>query len=135
MTVVPPVAEIPVTSPVEDPIVATDGVPLSHDPPPGSVNVVVAPGQMAAVPAIAPGNGFTVIVCVTWQPPAVVKVIKAVAGLVLPVTTALSIPDEEPIVATVGVLLVHVPLIGGSLSVVLAPWHKTKVPEIGPGFG
>lgn len=132
---VPPVAEIPVTSPEEDPIVATEGVPLSHDPPPGSVNVVVAPGQMAAVPVIVPGSGFTVIVCVTWQPPAEVKVINAVAGLVLPVTTALSIPDDEPIVATVGALLVHVPLIGGSVKVVVTPWHRTKVPAIGPGFG
>ena len=59
MSVVP--AATPRASPVEEPIVATEVVPLVHVPPPGvELNVLVLPIHTAIVPVIAVGNGFTV---------------------------------------------------------------------------
>ena len=57
--------ETPVTIPVDDPTVATAGLPLLHEPPTGlaSDKVVVNPGQIADVPPeIAGGNTSTVTV-------------------------------------------------------------------------
>ena len=61
MTAVPAVT--PVTTPVAEPTVATDGVVLLHEPPlVASLNVEVEPGQTVIVPEIADGNGFMLIV-------------------------------------------------------------------------
>ena len=59
--------------------------------------------------------------------------ITVVAGLELPVLTALTMPDDEPMVATPVALLVQVPPVGGQLRVVPAPWHRLREPDIGPG--
>jgi hypothetical protein len=57
---------MPVTIPVEEPIVATGGVPLLHVPPDElSPNVAIAPAQTVGSPVIPDGNGFTVTVVVT----------------------------------------------------------------------
>lgn len=63
VVVVVPVA-IPVTMPVEDPIVATVGVLLAQVPPPGSVNIIVAPTQRADGPPIGEGSGLITITAV-----------------------------------------------------------------------
>jgi len=57
---VPP--EIPVTTPVEELIVATPGEPLIHVPPPsvGLLNIIVAPGQTGVAPVVAAGRLYTV---------------------------------------------------------------------------
>lgn len=44
----------------------------------------------------------------------------------MPVTT----PDDNPIVATPGLLLVHVPPVTASVSVVVPPMHIGAIPEI-----
>ena len=96
----------PVTSPEDEPTVATDGVLLVQVPPNvASVSVVVAVPQIINVPAIGAGNGLIVIVCVAEQPtPAVVYVIRLVPGL-----TPVNRPELMPMVAIDGVPLVQVP--------------------------
>ncbi len=55
----------PVTIPEDEPIVATEVLPLVQLPPDAvSFNVVVVPTQAVGVPVIAPGDRFTVIVFV-----------------------------------------------------------------------
>ena len=66
MVAVPAVT--PVTTPVDEPIVAF-ALPLLHVPPvTRSLSVVVAPAHTLAVPAMAVGTGFTVIGLVAMQP-------------------------------------------------------------------
>ena len=48
---------------------ATDGLELSHVPPPASLKVVVLPTQALVVPVIGPGNGSTVTDVVADTPP------------------------------------------------------------------
>jgi hypothetical protein len=54
-------------------MVATEGVPLVHVPPPASVRVVEAPTQSEVDPDMADGNAFTVTerVAKLLQPPLV----------------------------------------------------------------
>jgi hypothetical protein len=67
MVVVPPPA--PVTRPVAEPMVATAVLLLIHSPlPVALVSVVVVASQIAKVPAIATGVGFTVTVVDLIQP-------------------------------------------------------------------
>ena len=66
--VVTPVA-IPVTSPLNEPIVPAAGLLLTHTPPgTPSVNVVVLPAQTVDDPNIAVGDVLTVIVLPAVQP-------------------------------------------------------------------
>ena len=59
----------PVSRPVLKLIAATDGLPLVQVPPPeASVKVVVVPGQMTSVPAMAAGTASTVMTEVMRQP-------------------------------------------------------------------
>ncbi len=56
---------MPFITPVVALTVATAILALVHVPPPGLLaNVVVAPSQTEAVPVIAAGNGFTVMILV-----------------------------------------------------------------------
>jgi hypothetical protein len=59
------------TVPVEEPIVATEEVPLIHVPPPVEQDKVTedAPTHKDSVPVIALGLGFTVTVIVLKQAP------------------------------------------------------------------
>ena len=67
--VVVPVAT-PVAIPVAEPMVATVVVLLLQVPPDvPSVSVVDEPIQTPELPAIAAGDGFTVIVCVAFAVP------------------------------------------------------------------
>ena len=67
------IIEVPVDSavarPDEEPIVATEAVPLAHVPPAGVLdNDVALPSQTVKEPVIEVGNGLTVIVIVVRQP-------------------------------------------------------------------
>jgi hypothetical protein len=44
-----------------------------------------------------------------------------------------AIPDEEPIVATAALLLVHVPPVGVLLRAPVLPTHTSSIPEIVAG--
>ena len=67
MVAVPPL--IPVTVPVLLPTIAVVGAPLLQEPPAsGSVNVVVDPTHIVALPLMADGSGFTVTTAVAVQP-------------------------------------------------------------------
>jgi hypothetical protein len=58
-----------VAMPDDEPIVATEVVPLTHVPPAGVlVSVAELPSQIDKDPDMVEGNGFTVIVVVVRQP-------------------------------------------------------------------
>lgn len=62
-------ADMPVTTPVVAPIVATPGLLLLHvEVPEASVRVEVEPTHNVVVPDIADGSGLTVTVAVAIQP-------------------------------------------------------------------
>jgi hypothetical protein len=70
MFVIP--AEIPVTTPDDEPTTATEVAPLSHDPPGvASVRVMVVPAQSELLPLMGAGTGYTVKVVVTNEVPTV----------------------------------------------------------------
>ena len=94
-----------------------------------SVNAVVEPWHTLDVPVMIAGNGFTVTMLVAGHPVAGVNVMLAVAGLVLPVDTPKTTPDEFT-VATPVALLVHVP--EPSVNAVVDPWHRLLAPLIAP---
>lgn len=59
----------PVTTPLEEPTVATDVLELVQVPPVGVLDrLVLLPTQVLAVPLISDGSGFTVAVTVLKQP-------------------------------------------------------------------
>ncbi len=122
-------AEIPVTTPVVLPTVATPGALLVHVPPGvASVNVIVEPTHTADGPAITAGNAFTVITLVVEQPPPNEYVIVTIPGF-----TPVTIPVKDPTVAIVSELLLHVPPLMISLSVIVDPTHTLDGPVIGAG--
>ena len=51
--------------------------------------------------------------------------------MLVPAVTPVSKPEDSPIVATPGVLLVHVPPVTPSASVLVPPTHSVVVPVIG----
>jgi len=107
-------------------MVAKAGVPLVHVPPAvASVRVVLVPGHTIGVPAIGCGSGLTVTCVTVWQPPAVsVNVI-----FELPAATPVTVPVVDPIVATAGVELLHVPAPLASVSVIADPMHTGTLPD------
>jgi hypothetical protein len=122
----------PVTIPVDEPMVATDVLLLLHVPPPVALdNVVVAPTQTDNVPVIAAGNEFTVTTLVAAHPVtgSVYDIVDVPA--VIPETT----PVPEPTVATVIVVLLHVPPLVALLNDVVDPAHTDAVPVTGAGNG
>jgi hypothetical protein len=128
MRVVPGV--IPVTTPVNEPIVATAVVPLVHVPPPVLlVNVIVEPGHTVPGPTIGPAADITLTVVVTRQPLTVYEIV-AVPN-VIPVTTPLVIPIDAIVVGT----LVQKPPGVALLNKVVAPIHKEGEPVMGAGKG
>lgn len=50
-----------------------------------------------------------------------------------PAVTPVTMPEADPIVATVGVVDVHAPPVAGSLRTEVAPTHTLRVPVIVPG--
>ena len=59
---------MPVTIPVDDPIVAMPVDPEFHVPPPASIKDVVRPAHTTGVPLIADGSAFTVTIVVAGTP-------------------------------------------------------------------
>ena len=122
-------AVMPVTTPEDEPIVATvTGVELQVPPVMVSVNTAVFPTQIFNGPVIKEGSGLTVTTAFTLQPIAYVIVSVPAA---IPVT----MPDDEPIVPIAGELLLQVPPEVASVKVVAAPAHMVIVPKIGDGAG
>jgi len=122
---------MPVTVPVEDPIVATPVLLLLHTPPLVElVNVVVKPTHTLVVPPIAAGFGLTVKLVTAIQPVLSVYVIVTTPS-VMPVT----VPDVEPMVATAVLLLLHTPPLVISVNVIVKPTHTLLVPPMAAGFG
>ena len=118
----------PVTIP-DVPTVASAVLLLLHAPPPASVKVLVKPTHTVAVPEIADGSGLTVIVLVIIQPEADVYVIRG-----LPLATPVTTPVADATVASVILLLLHVPPDGVEFNVVVAATHSTAVPVIAVGI-
>jgi hypothetical protein len=115
--------------PVPIPTVASAVFPLVHDPPTDtSLKVVVSPAHTLLLPVIPGGSGFTVIGVVTSQPTPSEYVIVAV-----PTFTPLTTPVPEPTLAITTLLLLQVPPVSASLSVVVLPIHTCIVPVIADG--
>ena len=118
----------PTKAPVPALIVATVVLLLLHTPPVvGSPKISVAPTQTAVLPMMG-NNGFTNIAVVAKQPDGSIYVIVTVPPAI-PVT----IPVNEPIVAMVLLLLLHVPPDVLSLTVINEPAHTESGPDIGAG--
>lgn len=100
--------------------------------PPGVVELstVVKPVHTVLLPVIAAGRGLTVTTAVRVQPLVPKQVIVAV-----PVATPVTTPDEEPIVATVVLLLLQVAPTLVVLSVVVDPTQTASVPLMVFGAG
>ena len=113
-----------------DPTVTIAALLLLHAPPViASVNWEKDPVQIFVIPVIAVGVVFIVTTAVDLQPDARVNVMVEV-----PVVTPFTIPVAEPMVATLGVLLVHVPP-SALCNVVEDPTQAVNVPVIaGVGF-
>lgn len=121
--------ETPVTTP-EVPTVARAVLLLLHVPPPPSESVMLAPTQTLLGPVIAEGSGLTVSTLVAIQPVPEVKVI-----IVVPRATPDTSPVPASIVATLVVVLAHVPPPLASLRFVMLPIHTPAEPEIAAGSG
>ena len=120
-------AIIPVTIPVDDPMVALPLL-LVHVPPAGvEFNVVVRPTHTLATPVMVVGLGFTVTVVVIKHPVASEYVMTDVPGI-----TPVTIPVDDPMVA-LPLLLLHVPPAGVEFKVVVKPTHTFLVPVIVDG--
>jgi len=111
---------------------ATDVLLLIHVPPVApSLRLAVAPWQIFSGPAIALGDGVTVITRVTVQPEPKEYVIVAVPGMP-PVTVPPALPEAITEATTVE-LDDHEPPVGMSLSTTDEPEHTVAGPVIGPG--
>jgi hypothetical protein len=97
-------------------VASVPSLELQVPPPDASLNDVVKPTHTLAVPAIAPGNGLTVTTDVILQPVGSKYVIVAV-----PEPAAVTIPEEEPMVAIAPLLLLHIPLAVASVNDVADP--------------
>jgi len=98
--------------------------------PVASASVIAEPTQTLVKPDIAAGNELTVTTAVAAHVVGNVYEIIEVPD-VTPVTT----PVLEPIVATVLVVLLHVPPLVASDNVVVVPGHRNIVPVIAAGSG
>lgn len=117
-------ADAAVTTPEVRPMVATARVPLVHVPPVVALlNVVVLQKEVTPVIGV---SGLTVTVTEAIQPITVVYCM-----VVTPFEMPVTIPDVAPIVATVVLLLVHVPPGVASVNAVVNPWHTVVTPVIG----
>jgi hypothetical protein len=103
--------------------------PELHDPPVVAHDIDAdKPWQIAGGPVTGNGNGFTVIILVTKQP--VGNIYEMVT---VPVETLVTIPEEEPTVATEVLLLLHVPPLYVSPSVMAYPRHTEEAPVMAAG--
>ena len=106
------------------PMVATPVLLLAHVPPlVVDDKVVVEPAHTEVVPVITAGSALTVYTAVPTQPPLTVYEM-----VVVPAAKVVTTPVPDTIVATLVLLLVHVPPLVGLLSVLPLPTHAANVP-------
>jgi hypothetical protein len=91
---------------------------------------MVDPTQSVDGPEIGPGEGCTAILMLVLHPVGNVYIIVTV-----PPDTPVTIPEEDPTVAIVVLLLLHTPPGGRQVKVIVLPAHRLVGPVIGPGFG
>ena len=117
----------PVTKPVVS-ITLAVSIRLLVQVPPGvrSVSAVVEPTHTPSVPVIAGSDDVTVITTERVQPDGEVYITVEV-----PEATPLTTPVDDPTVATEVVLLLQVPPVVASVSVLVKPTHIDGVPVIG----
>jgi hypothetical protein len=133
--VTPPTKVPAVIFPVVGFTLAVVGEMLLHVPPPvASDKVVDAPEHSISEPVIAVGLGLTVRTAVMIQP-VLFNVYVIVAVPAVNTVPAVTSPVNEPIVAMVVALMLHVPPPVGSLKCVVNPEHTLKVPAILAGNG
>ena len=123
----------PAAIPVTDPVVEFTDTVISavlHVPPPASLNMIVEPEQTAPDPKIFVGNGFTVKILVVLQPVGMEYVIFTV-----PEDVPVVIQPLLPIVATVALLVLHVPPGVRSVRHVDKPIQTSGVPVMATGIG
>ena len=117
----------PLTIPDDDPIVATAGLLLLHQPPDvASVSVVLVPVQIFVMPDIDAGGVTTSTVCVARQAPELYEY----DMVTIPVPTPVTTPDV-PTVALDVLLLLQVPPVVESPRDVVDPTHTVSTPRIG----
>ena len=121
---------MPVTTPLTLPTVATAVLLLVQTPTPALNKVVVLPTHTDVIPVIGAGKGLTNSVVVAMQ-----LVLKVYVIIAVPALTPDATPLKEPIVATAMLLLLHVPPIVASLSVVVLPTQTAVTPVIAAGSG
>jgi hypothetical protein len=127
MTTVPGVP--PVTIPVPEPTVAIVVLLLLQVPLADALlKVIFKPAQTVDAPDIVPGGAITVIVLVASVPQPVEYLITTV-----PAIPPVTIPDPEPTVAILVLLVFHVPPAILLLNVRFDPEHTIDAPDIAPG--
>jgi len=123
--------ETPVSTPEEDPIAATDGLPVAQVPPVSeSVSVMEEPAQRASGPLNGGGTGFTVTIVAIEQPDAVTVYRTAAMPEFMPDTR----PDVGEIVIVVSIVF-HVPPGVASERIVVPPTHTCGYPSMDAGAG
>jgi hypothetical protein len=123
-------AAIPVSTPVAALIDAMPGSDELHEPPGAALlKVAVAFSQTTPLPVMVPGKGFTVTTADAKQP-----VDSAYVIVLVPAEAPVTSP-MLPIVATAGVLLLHVPPAVTSDCNVERPEHTCAIPVTGAGNG
>jgi hypothetical protein len=110
--------------PEAEPMVAIVASLLLHTPPPASLKAAGKPMQSAG-PVIAGGVAVTEKMSVFWQPAETLYVMRAVPG-----ANPITAPLPEAIVATVALLLIHVPPVVASDNVIVEPVHIAFWPDI-----
>jgi hypothetical protein len=122
MVLVPVKLALAVTSPEDDPIMATSVVPLHIPPGLASLSVLVPPLHKDKLPLMTTDGPLTVIVIMPVQPVAVVYVIIALPSAI-PVTTPVGLTVANAVDPEL-----HVPPVTTSCSAVVPPGHTVVVP-------
>jgi hypothetical protein len=101
---------------------------LLHTPPAGvMLSVAVLPKQMVVIVLISTGTALTVMIAVAEQPDIVYDTV------VVPAPVAVTTPVPVHMAAMPVVPPPHTPPVVASLSVVVRPAHKLKVPVMAAG--
>ena len=115
---------VPALTPVTVPSVPTVAIAvlllLHETPPTASLRVIVDPAQTDVLPEIGPGVTSTVTLPVAVQPDGMMYVMAS-----MPVLTPVTVPVTDPIVAINTLLLLQIPPVTVSVSVVLFPSHSS----------
>jgi hypothetical protein len=125
-------AAIPVTTPVDGLMAATDGLAIDHVPPAGvEISVLDAPWHTGVLPVMLAGVALAVNTADTKHP-VTGTVYRTIA---LPAVSAETTPVAEPTATIPGDKLVHVPPATAWVTIAALPVQAAKVPVIGAGSG